>query len=102
MSLIMSFLVVTISFANYANGVNDAIKMEEQEESRVKITLEEIPEIVQESFENSDFKNFTILETHKLVNTDGTFFEYTINMSGHKWAIYFNSEGEYISKKEVD
>ncbi len=103
MSLILSMLVAVSSFANNAEVVTKATTgMQNSQESKVKITMDDVPEVVKNALAESDYEAESVIEVYKLVLSDVLHYEFIIEIDSKKWAIYYDLEGKFAGKKEVE
>ncbi len=102
MSLILSMLVVVSSFANNAKDVTKATtEMQNSQESKVKITMGDVPDVVKSALAESEYEAESVIEVYKLVLSDILHYEFIIEIDSKKWAIYYDSEGQFAGKKEA-
>jgi len=101
MSLVLSMLIAVSSFASAAKDAPKAT-IENLQESKVKITMDDVPEVVKNALAESEYEAESVIEVHKLVLSDILHYEFTIETDGKKWAIYYDSDGQFAGKKEVE
>ncbi len=97
MSLILAMLVTVSSFANDAKATAENLQ-----ESKEKITMADVPEVVQNALAESEYEAGNVSEVYKLVLSDILHYEFVIEIDGTKWAIYYDSSGQYAGKKEAE
>lgn len=69
--------------------------------SKMPIEMEEVPTVVQEALEDSDYNADEVTEVYKVKQTTRTLYEFVIQNDGLKWAVHFDESGNYVAKKEV-
>lgn len=71
------------------------------EVSESEISEEDVPDAVQEAFEESDYADWPVVEREKVESKDhGTVYEIEVEKDGERYGLYYSSEGESLGKED--
>lgn len=73
-----------------------------QQTSKTKITLDQVPVEVQESFMDNDYQLASVENIFEVAKKDETIYEFIIKSDTQKWAVHFDEEGKLIKENKVD
>ncbi len=69
--------------------------------SKTPIEMEEVPTVVQNALNESDYEADDVTEVYKVQQSQNTLYEFVIENDGVKWAVHFDERGNYVAKKQV-
>ncbi|RJE71510.1 hypothetical protein BGP76_05275 [Reichenbachiella sp. MSK19-1] len=99
----LSFVVAGAAFAQTVdpNAPTDEAMEQEMQSEKTAIAMEEVPAEVQDGLQETNIQTAEVEEVYKLDLTDETLYEFVVTSEGVKWAIQFDTEGNYVNKKAL-
>lgn len=79
----------------------DMVEDQDPKILKTRIDMGEVPLLVQEALEKSEYDAAEVTEVYRLEQSQGTLYEFVIEENDTKWVIHYDESGNYVAKKEV-
>ena len=95
--------ITTLSFTtvSYAGTDNSLTVTEQQQEQKTEITIDDLPDAVKKSWENSDYKVAPLDKIFQVKSQSEEYVEFIVIAGQGKKAVHFDLEGKFLREKAV-